>query len=109
MDFKHYDVWYYAKARLIDGRTGSVIRQAKCARKPEKTANSPTIDELLADDGAKLRAAVEAAKLPHGGVDYIAALLGCDPKTIRQGRADLKDLPPVPPERCRKKGADEKT
>jgi hypothetical protein len=34
-------------------------------------------------------------------------LLGCDPKTIRHGGADLKELPPVPPERCRKKGADE--
>jgi hypothetical protein len=62
LDFKHYDVWYYAKARLIDGRTGSVIRHAKCAHKPDKTANSPTIDELLADNGARLRVAVVAAK-----------------------------------------------
>jgi len=62
LDFKHYDVWYYAKARLIDARNGSVVRQAKCARKPTKSANSPTIDELLADNGAKLRAALEAAK-----------------------------------------------
>ena len=50
-------------------------------------------------------AAVEAEKLGHGGIEYLASLLGCDPKTIRQGQADLKDLPPVPPERCRKKGA----
>ena len=62
LDFKHYDVGYYAKARLIDGRTGSVIRQAKCAHKPDKTANSPTIEELLADNGVKLRTALEAAK-----------------------------------------------
>ena len=39
-----------------------------------------------------------------GGVEYIANLLGCDPKTIRQGRADLADLPDVPPEQVRKKG-----
>ena len=51
-------------------------------------------------------AAVEAAKLGHGGIDYIAGLLGCDAKTIRQGLADLEQLPDVPPERCRKKGAD---
>ena len=51
-------------------------------------------------------AAVEAAKLGHGGIDYIATLLDCDPKTIRQGRRDLDDLPDVPPERCRKKGVD---
>jgi hypothetical protein len=62
LDFKHYDVWYYAKARLIDGRTGSVIHQAKCAHKPVKTSASPTLDELVAEHGVKLRAAVEAAK-----------------------------------------------
>ena len=49
-------------------------------------------------------AAVEAAKLEHGGVKYISELFGCDPKTIRQGEFDLSDLPNVPPERCRKKG-----
>ena len=49
-------------------------------------------------------AAVEAAKLGHGGIEYIATLLDCDPKTIRQGRRDLEDLPDVPRERCRKKG-----
>ena len=51
-------------------------------------------------------AAVEAAKLGHGGIAYISSLLGCDPKTIAQGLADLENLPDVPPERCRKKGVD---
>lgn len=50
-------------------------------------------------------AAVEAAKLPAGGVDYLARLLGIDAKTIRQGLADLHDLPNVPPDEVRKKGA----
>lgn len=49
-------------------------------------------------------AAVEAEKLGFGGVEYISQLLRCDPKTIRQGRADLADLPDVPPEQVRKKG-----
>jgi hypothetical protein len=62
LDFKHYDVWYYAKARLIDGRTGSVIRRAKCAHKPVKTSASPTLDELVAERGVRLRAAVKAAQ-----------------------------------------------
>jgi hypothetical protein len=53
-------------------------------------------------------AAVEAAKLGDGGVPYVAGLLGIDPKTIRQGEADLKNLPDVPPEDVRKKGAAEK-
>jgi len=52
-------------------------------------------------------AAVEAAKLGVGGVPYLANLLGIDPKTIRQGDLDLKNLPDVPPEDVRKKGAAE--
>ena len=57
-------------------------------------------------------AAVEAAKLPHGGVDYIAALLGCDPKTIRRGQQDLEILQAqplqdvTPSQRVRKKGVE---
>jgi hypothetical protein len=53
-------------------------------------------------------AAVEAAKLGDGGVPYLAGLLGIDPKTIRQGEADLNNLPDVPAEDVRKKGAAEK-
>ena len=49
---------------------------------------------------------------PHGGVEYIAGLLGCDPKTIRRGQQDLEDLQAqplqdiVPSERVRKKGVE---
>jgi hypothetical protein len=50
---------------------------------------------------------VEAAKLGVGGVPYLANMLGIDAKTIRQGEADLKNLPDVPPEDVRKKGAAE--
>ena len=52
-------------------------------------------------------AAVEAAKLGPGGLAYLSDLLGIDSKTIRQGEADLKNLPDVPPKQVRKKGADE--
>jgi Rhodopirellula transposase DDE domain len=37
-------------------------------------------------------AAVEVAKLGHGGLVYITALLGCDAKTVRQGQQDLQQL-----------------
>ena len=74
---------------------------------------APEVEEVVKTMYLSLRekdrrryAAVEAAKLGHGGTEYIAALLQCDPKTIRQGRRDLHDLPAVPPERCRKKGVD---
>jgi hypothetical protein len=66
----------------------------------------------LWEDDRRRYAAVEAAKLPHGGVDYIAGLLDCDPKTIRRGQGDLDLLQTqplqdiVPSERVRKKGVE---
>jgi hypothetical protein len=39
----------------------------------------------LSEKDRRRYAAVEALKLGHGGIDYIARLLNCDPKTIRQG------------------------
>ena len=51
-------------------------------------------------------AAIEAAKLGHGGIEHIAAILGCDPKTIRQGLAELESQEPLESDRQRKKGVD---
>ena len=65
-----------------------------------------TLFRSLREKDQRRYAAVEAAKLGHGGIEYISELLGCDPKTIHQGFVDLADLPDVPPERCRKKGVD---
>ena len=52
-------------------------------------------------------AAVEAAKLGHGGIEYLSRLLGCDPKTIRRGIAELQPEEELSSERQRKKGVDE--
>ncbi len=35
-------------------------------------------------------AVVEATKLGHGGIEYVSRLLGCDPKTIGRGIAELQ-------------------
>ena len=45
----------------------------------------------LSEKDRRRYAAVEAAKLGHGGVEYMARILGCDPQTIRQGRRDLEE------------------
>jgi hypothetical protein len=66
-----------------------------------------TFFSSLREKDRRRYAAVEAAKLGVGGIPYIAKLLGIDPKTIRQGESDLKNLPDVPPEDIRKKGAAE--
>ena len=49
-------------------------------------------------------AAVEAAKLGHGGIEYISRVLGCDPKTIGQGIAELESEEELVTDRQRKKG-----
>ena len=60
----------------------------------------------LSEKGRRRYAAVEAAKLGHGGVEYVARVLSCDPKTIRQGLAELEEPADPAAGRVRKKGAD---
>jgi hypothetical protein len=61
--------------------------------------------ESLSEKDRRRYASVEAEKLAHGGVEYIADVLGCDPQTIRQGREDVEQLPADEAEgRVRKKG-----
>ena len=62
--------------------------------------------DWLSEKDRRRYAAVEALKLGHGGVEYIARLLGCDPKTIRQGLQDLDQPTDPAADRVRKKGAD---
>jgi Rhodopirellula transposase DDE domain len=68
----------------------------------------------LRENDRRRYAAVEAAKLEHGGLDYLAALLGCDPKTIRRGQEDLQQLADrdlediTPDERVRRQGGGRK-
>ena len=60
----------------------------------------------LSEKDRRRYAAVEVLKLGHGGIDYIARLLGCDPKTIHQGMHDLDQPEDPAADRVRKKGAD---
>ena len=62
----------------------------------------------LRENDRRRYAAVEAAKLGHGGIEYISRVLGVDPKTIRQGQRDLEDLPEGPASRVRKPGGGRK-
>jgi hypothetical protein len=59
----------------------------------------------LSEKDRRRYAAVEAGKLGHGGVVYIATLFGCEPDTIRRGMDDVQQLPQDAAEgRVRKKG-----
>ena len=49
--------------------------------------------ETLSEKDRRRYAAVEARKLAHGGVTYIARVLGCDRSTIQAGLKELNGLP----------------
>jgi hypothetical protein len=62
--------------------------------------------DWLSEKDRRRYAAVEAAKLGHGGVEYVARILGCDPKTIREGLKELEEPEDAAAGRVRKKGVD---
>jgi hypothetical protein len=47
----------------------------------------------LSEKDRRRYAAIEATKLGHGGVTYIALVLGCDRSTIQAGTKELGHLP----------------
>jgi hypothetical protein len=47
----------------------------------------------LSEKDRRRYAAVEAEKLGHGGVLYVARLFGCDEDTVRHGVEDVGELP----------------
>jgi hypothetical protein len=62
--------------------------------------------DSLGEKDRRRYAAVEATKLGHGGIEHIARLFGCDPKTIRQGQLELEGTDDLDTGRIRKKGVD---
>ena len=71
---------------------------------PEIEHSMRVFHDSLSEKDRRRYAALEAAKLGYGGTQVIADLLGCDPKTIRQGREDLAHLPDDLDGRIRQKG-----
>jgi hypothetical protein len=47
----------------------------------------------LSEKDRRRYAAIEAEKVGHGGLSYVAKLFGCDPETVRHGQEDLAALP----------------
>src|SRR3989442_1731501 len=65
--------------------------------------------QSLSEKDRRRFAAVEAIKLGHGGIRYIAQVLGCDPHTVQEGMRELKHLPDDPAgTRVRKPGGGRK-
>jgi hypothetical protein len=65
--------------------------------------------DSLSEKDRRRYAALEAERLGHGGIEYVAGVVGCHPSTIRQGREDIAQLPEdTAPDRVRKKGGTQK-
>ena len=63
----------------------------------------------LSEKDRRRYAAIEARKLPYGGISYIAEVLGCDRKTIGRGLAELEELEEASPaNRIRQEGGGRK-
>lgn len=51
-----YWVFYAARLRVLDGKTGNLVAQAICkAKQPPDPATAPTGDQLVANDGQVLK------------------------------------------------------
>jgi hypothetical protein len=74
------------------------------AFRPEVERQMRRLFDSLGEKDRRRYAAIEATKLGHGGIEYIAGLLGCDPKTIRQGQSELEGTDNLNTGRVRKKG-----
>jgi len=59
----------------------------------------------LSEKDRRRYAGIEAAKLGHGGIEYISGLFGIDPKTVGRGLMELEQTGDPTPGRVRKKGA----
>lgn len=65
--------------------------------------------ETLTERDRRRFAALEATRLGHGGIEYVAAVLGCSTRTIERGLGELDQLPNDPAEgRVRRPGAGRK-
>ena len=71
---------------------------------PEVEEEMKSFYGSLSERDRRRYAGMEASKLGHGGIGYVARVLGCDPKTVRRGQVELRDPPDLPSERVRKKG-----
>ena len=62
----------------------------------------------LSEKDRRCYAAIESAKLIHGGPDYICQLFYIDPKIVRRGLTELELIEDPAQSRVRKKAVDAK-
>jgi hypothetical protein len=76
---------------------------------PQVEERMRALAQTLSEKDRRRLAALEAARLGHGGVGYIAKVLGCSARTIERGTRELELLPNDPAAgRVRRPGAGRK-
>lgn len=60
-DWNSYRVMYSAKLRLVDTKEKKLLAEGFCSRVPDKTANAPSHEQLLADHAARLKSELAIA------------------------------------------------
>jgi hypothetical protein len=63
---------------------------------PEFVTNLQNYSATLSEKDRRRFAAVEARRLGHGGIEYVACVLGCSRRTIERGLHELDRLPVDP-------------
>jgi hypothetical protein len=53
-------------------------------------------ERTLSEKDRRRFAALEAVRLGHGGIEYVAEILGCSTRTIGRGLEELDQLPEDP-------------
>jgi hypothetical protein len=63
---------------------------------PEVAVQVQRFYATLSEKDQRRYAAVEARRLGHGGIEYVAEVLGCSRRTIERGMNELDQLPHDP-------------
>ena len=95
------ELWYQALTVESGTKEGSMDAYSPAVERKMKR-----LFDSLRENDQRRYAAVEATKLGHGGIEYIARVLRCDPKTIRRGLTELEAEDDLDTNRVRKKGVD---
>lgn len=61
MDWNNYRVGYSAKLRLIDTKSNTTIAEGFCSREPDQDDKSPSYDEMLSDNAARIKKELKIA------------------------------------------------
>lgn len=63
---------------------------------PRAEERMRAFERTLSEKDRRRFAALEAARLGHGGIEYVAEVLGCSTRTIERGIDELDQLPDDP-------------